>query len=121
MTYPTSNLNTDYHIPVLFQETIAHLNIIPDGIYVDATFGGGGTGGTSDLSKGSSGGGLSAIWSGTPFVLGNELIIAGGGGGASSGSSAGLGGGGGGGHARQCRQAPLSLGCSGPLWTDPSW
>lgn len=60
-----------------------------------ATFGGGGTGGTSDLSKGSSGGGLSAIWSGTPFVLGNELIIAGGGGGASSGSSAGLGGGGG--------------------------
>ena len=42
MTYPTSNLNTDYHIPVLFQETIAHLNIIPDGIYVDATFGGGG-------------------------------------------------------------------------------
>lgn len=62
-----------------------------------ATFGGGGTGGTSDLSKGSSGGGLSAIWSGTPFVLGNELIVAGGGGGASSGSSAGLGGGGGGG------------------------
>ena len=42
MSYPTSNLNTDYHIPVLFQETIAHLNIIPDGIYVDATFGGGG-------------------------------------------------------------------------------
>ena len=42
MTYPTSNLNTDYHIPVLFQETIAHLNIVPDGIYVDATFGGGG-------------------------------------------------------------------------------
>ena len=42
MTNPTSNLNTDYHIPVLFQETIAHLNIIPDGIYVDATFGGGG-------------------------------------------------------------------------------
>lgn len=42
MTYPTSNLNTDYHIPVLFHETIEHLNIIPDGIYVDATFGGGG-------------------------------------------------------------------------------
>lgn len=42
MTNPTSNLNTDYHIPVLFQETISHLNIIPDGIYVDATFGGGG-------------------------------------------------------------------------------
>jgi 16S rRNA (cytosine1402-N4)-methyltransferase len=42
MAYPTSNLNTDYHIPVLFQETIAHLNIVPDGIYVDATFGGGG-------------------------------------------------------------------------------
>jgi 16S rRNA (cytosine1402-N4)-methyltransferase len=42
MTNPTSNLNLDYHIPVLFQETIAHLNIVPDGIYVDATFGGGG-------------------------------------------------------------------------------
>lgn len=32
----------DYHIPVLLQESIDALNIIPDGIYVDATFGAGG-------------------------------------------------------------------------------
>lgn len=31
-----------YHIPVLFHETIGHLNIQPDGVYVDCTFGGGG-------------------------------------------------------------------------------
>lgn len=31
-----------YHIPVLFQETLDGLDIKPDGIYVDATFGGGG-------------------------------------------------------------------------------
>lgn len=31
-----------YHIPVLFHETIGQLNIKPDGIYVDCTFGGGG-------------------------------------------------------------------------------
>lgn len=43
MTYPTSNIpSSDYHIPVLFHETIHYLNINPDGVYVDATFGGGG-------------------------------------------------------------------------------
>ena len=35
MTNPTSNIpSSEYHIPVLFHETIEHLNIIPDGIYV---------------------------------------------------------------------------------------
>ncbi len=31
-----------YHVPVLLQEAIDSLNIIPSGIYVDCTFGGGG-------------------------------------------------------------------------------
>src|SRR5512133_1133214 len=31
-----------YHIPALLKESIAGLNIQPDGIYVDVTFGGGG-------------------------------------------------------------------------------
>ena len=34
--------SSDYHVPVLFNETMAHLNIKPNGVYVDATFGGGG-------------------------------------------------------------------------------
>lgn len=32
----------DYHIPVLYNEVLEGLDIDPDGIYVDATFGGGG-------------------------------------------------------------------------------
>jgi len=32
---------TDYHIPVLLKESIEALQIKPDGIYIDATFGGG--------------------------------------------------------------------------------
>src|SRR3954471_15878935 len=32
----------EYHIPVLYHEVLEGLNIDPDGIYVDATFGGGG-------------------------------------------------------------------------------
>lgn len=37
--HPSAN---DYHVPVLFQECMDALNIKPDGIYVDCTFGGGG-------------------------------------------------------------------------------
>jgi 16S rRNA (cytosine1402-N4)-methyltransferase len=33
---------SSYHTPVLFYETIAALNIKPNGVYVDCTFGGGG-------------------------------------------------------------------------------
>lgn len=33
---------TDYHVPVLLSESVKGLNIQPDGVYVDVTFGGGG-------------------------------------------------------------------------------
>lgn len=36
------NESLTYHVPVLLQESIDGLNIYPDGIYVDVTFGGGG-------------------------------------------------------------------------------
>jgi len=39
---PLSQATEAYHLPVLLQEAIAGLNILPDGIYVDCTFGGGG-------------------------------------------------------------------------------
>src|SRR5207249_12250312 len=41
----SSNLKSeivDYHVPVLLKEAIAGLNIQPEGVYVDCTFGGGG-------------------------------------------------------------------------------
>ena len=31
-----------YHVPVLLKESIDGLNIVPGGVYVDVTFGGGG-------------------------------------------------------------------------------
>jgi 16S rRNA (cytosine1402-N4)-methyltransferase len=37
-----NNENETYHIPVMLQPCIEGLNILPDGIYVDVTFGGGG-------------------------------------------------------------------------------
>jgi len=35
-------MESNYHVPVLLQECIDGLNIKPDGVYVDVTFGGGG-------------------------------------------------------------------------------
>jgi len=41
-TNPLKELDAVYHIPALLNETIDGLQIKPDGIYVDVTFGGGG-------------------------------------------------------------------------------
>ena len=35
-------MSYDYHTPVMLQETVEGLDIKPDGVYVDLTFGGGG-------------------------------------------------------------------------------
>lgn len=42
MTLHKDNIETPYHIPALLPEALEGLHIKPDGIYVDATFGGGG-------------------------------------------------------------------------------
>ena len=35
-------MNCEYHQPVLYDKVLEALNITPEGIYVDATYGGGG-------------------------------------------------------------------------------
>jgi ubiquinone/menaquinone biosynthesis C-methylase UbiE len=37
-----NEMTMEYHNPVLLQESVDGLNINPDGVYVDVTFGGGG-------------------------------------------------------------------------------
>lgn len=41
-TASVSHHSSPYHVPVLFEETMNALQIKPDGVYVDCTFGGGG-------------------------------------------------------------------------------
>ncbi len=47
--------DTDTHLPVLFHEALEALNIIPDGIYIDGTFGRGGHSGAILKALGASG------------------------------------------------------------------
>ena len=35
-------MNCEYHVPVMLEECLEGLNIKPNGVYVDLTFGGGG-------------------------------------------------------------------------------
>jgi 16S rRNA (cytosine1402-N4)-methyltransferase len=40
--FKAQNSSSNYHVPVLFNEALHALDIKPDGVYVDCTFGGGG-------------------------------------------------------------------------------
>jgi 16S rRNA (cytosine1402-N4)-methyltransferase len=57
---PINQLTGSYHTPVLLAETMEALNINPDGVYVDCTFGGGGHSGAI-LEKLNTGGKLVAF------------------------------------------------------------
>ena len=57
-------MNEIYHIPAMLRETIQGLNIQPDGLYVDVTFGGGGhSRAILDPSNSTSGGEIKKLYS----------------------------------------------------------
>ena len=57
-------MNEIYHIPAMLRETIHGLNIQPNGLYVDVTFGGGGhSRAILDPSNSSSGGEIKKLYS----------------------------------------------------------